>query len=1468
MTSLADKAILSGADNRPPMLEKDMYDSWKSRMELYMLNRQHGRMILESVEHGPLFWPTVEEDGVTRLKKYPELSAAEAIQADCDERECKLYDEFDKFAYRKGETLCDYYLRFSLLLNDMNMYNIKLEQFQVNTKFLNTLPPEWSKFVTDVKLVIDLHTTNVDQLHAYLGQHEYHANEVRLMHERISDPLALISQHQLNKTPYQHHQQSYHQPQFQQQASTYQSFPYATSYHTHQFVSQGPSSSNLSISYPVNNIPSTVNHNAYMASSSAPQIDYAPIAHHPSKFSSPETGLVVPVFQKGDDPIDVINHMMSFLTAVVTSRPFALGSGEASEKQRVIACFNCKGEGHMSKQCTKPNRKRDAEWFKDKVLLVQAQANGQVLQEEELEFLADPGTTESSSNQNVITTNAAYQADDLDAYDSDYDELNSAKIALMENLSHYGSDNLAESLTNQTVVTTNAAYQADDLDAYDSDCDELNSAKVALMANLSHYGSDNLAEKEESRNIDRELALEKHVKELNNIVFKRSQSAQIVHMLTKPQVFYNHSAKQALGFQNPCYLKKAQQLKQKLYDGCVIKKSEAIVVPDTEETLMLAEESLICLSKGQRFNFSRYIFDSLVRNVDSSSKFYMYPRFIQLIIQAQVVDLSSHTTRYISPALTQKVFAKMRRVGKGFSGVETPLFENMLGVREVDAEEEVQVPAQDDVDQENVTEEISDDVAQPTSPLPPSPVIPSSPPHQSPRPPPSQAAGSLSLLVQQVLDKCSAHVLRVKGLETANTAQQLEILKLKARVKKLERLNKVKSSKLRRLNKVGTSQRIESLEDLENVFNQERVNVDINEGIQLVVDQENDAEIEGRQADTQAEIYNIDLDHSSKVLSMQEDDAEVQEAVEIVTTAKLMTEVVTATSTQVVPAAKPAVVAVSTPISAVKPAAKPKVLKIVPAALAVSTRKRKGVIIRDPKEELHDDTPAETLSMKDKGKGILVEDPKPMKKKDQIEMDTEYARKLQEKEESHVQAKDVQAEDVQAAKGIQYIRRYHGYKKKPQSESEARKNMIAYLKNTEGFKMAFFKGKQEEIIKSINETPAQKAAKRRRLREQAKEDENLKRQLEVVVDEDDDVFIEATPIGTKVPVVNYEIVMINNKPRYKIIRADDTHQLYTSFITLLKFFNREDLEDLWKIVKARFSTSKPTKFSDDYLLVTLKTMFEKTDAQDVIWRSQQTEHGQALVKSWKLVHIITFTTTMYALLVEKKYPLSRFTLEQLVNVARLQQDAPSTSNSPTPTDTQSSVIPQDVEDDNLDMKVAHMGNDPLFGVPIPEVTSAQSTIPVSPQAIVQTNHPMPHHNSKWTKDHPLNNIIGQLDRPVSTWLQLHEQALFCYYITFLTSVEPKTYKEALTQSCWIEAMQEELNEFECLENKARLVARGYRQEEGIDFEESFAPVARLEAIRIFLAYSAHKNMVVYQMDVKTAFLNGNLREDVYVSQPD
>nr|GEW19328.1 reverse transcriptase domain-containing protein [Tanacetum cinerariifolium] len=254
------------------------------------------------------------------------------------------------------------------------------------------------------------------------------------------------------------------------------------------------------------------------------------------------------------------------------------------------------------------------------------------------------------------------------------------------------------------------------------------------------------------------------------------------------------------------------------------------------------------------------------------------------------------------------------------------------------------------------------------------------------------------------------------------------------------------------------------------------------------------------------------------------------------------------------------------------------------------------------------------------------------------------------------------------SKNPQYIKRYQGMKKRPQTESEARKNMMIYLKITAGYKMDFFKGmsyaeicpifqarfdenmrflfkskeemeeEDQEIIKSINETPAQKAAKRRKLSEEAQESEDLKKRSEVVDDEDDDVFIEATPLARKVPVVDYQIVLIDNKSRFKIIKADETYQLYISFITLLKNFNREYLENLWGIVKKRFSTSKPTNFFDEYLLLTLKTMFKKPDGQDDVWKSQRSVHGLALL----------------ILLVERRYPLSRFTLEQLVNVTRLQ----------------------------------------------------------------------------------------------------------------------------------------------------------------------------------------------------------------------
>nr|GEY90853.1 hypothetical protein [Tanacetum cinerariifolium] len=314
------------------------------------------------------------------------------------------------------------------------------------------------------------------------------------------------------------------------------------------------------------------------------------------------------------------------------------------------------------------------------------------------------------------------------------------------------------------------------------------------------------------------------------------------------------------------------------------------------------------------------------------------------------------------------------------------------------------------------------------------------------------------------------------------------------------------------------------------------------------------------------------MDHAVKVLSMQEDEPKVQEAVDVVTTAKLITKVVTAASTPVSDA------------STIIPAAKPKVLgatpTVVPIRVAVASTRRKKTI-------------------------------------------------------EHVKPK---------AKEDPYVKRYQVMKKRPQTEAQARRNMNMYLKNSAGFRLDYFKGmsyddirpifeakfnsniefllkskeqieeEENRAIESINETPAQKAAKRRKLNEEVKDVVDLKQHLEIVPDKDDDVFTDATPLARKVPVVNYQIIPLNNKPRYKIIRADGTHQL---------------------------------------------AMFERTDGQDQVWKSQRSVNGQAMVKSWKLlesygVHIISFTTTQPILLIERRYPLSKFTLDQMLNAVRLQ----------------------------------------------------------------------------------------------------------------------------------------------------------------------------------------------------------------------
>nr|GEU50788.1 hypothetical protein [Tanacetum cinerariifolium] len=1651
------------------------------------------------------------------------LLKLEALQADCDvkatniilqglpleiyalERECKLYDEFDKFAYRKGETLCDFYLRFSLLLNDMNMYIMKLKQFQVNMKFLNTLPPEWSKFVTDVKLVRDLHTTNVDQLHAYLGQHEYHANEVRLMHERTSDPLAL-----LNMPTYTHHQQSYHQPQFQQQASTYQTSPYATSYRTPQFVSQGPSSSNLSISYPVNDTSSTINHNAYLAPHQLLRLTMLQCCYFKGRQNFMSDG---------------------------SSRPFTSGSGGASAKQTVIMCYNCKGESHMSKQCTKTKRKRDTEWFKDKVLLVQAQANGQVLQEEELEFLADPGTAESSSNQNVVTTNAAYQADDLDAYDLDCDEIDSTKIALMANLSHYGSDNLAE-VNNQdnrtnylipqemqvpltfkqsTILTqSNTEITSDsNIISYSQYMNEsqYNTAQNSTLPTLQDdlilsvieqlktqvvncikINQDNKQVNELlTAELGRELALENQVKEPNNIVFKRSQSAQTVHMLTKPQVFYNHSTRQALGFQNPCYLKKAQQLKPKLYDGCVIEKSDAVVIPDTEETLMLAEEM-------QTDEPNLYAITTIVEVSKELPKVNMVNSCLKklkfhLASFNMVVKERTTATAITKVTEVQNIFKQMKLAveqhceekNKFQNKMKKVLQENDRLLTQALSVEIMNVVVHDNVKsaclnvdvcahcvtieselkKDFIKKECYETLIQKYHTL---------------------EKHSISLEVNNQLKieifqrntlsspesaLTFAELFEINDLKAQAQAKDTVILKLKEKLRSLNgdvnarKVNREveeiktlnielyhKDTKLvaenehlkqtyKQLYESIKSSRVQSKEqcdDLINKLNKLKGKAIPTEAVSL-----NPIDHELLKVDVAPLVLKLRKNrtaHTDYIRHTQEEAATLREIIE---SERLLSLLNTSLDYALTPKNKTKQITLTEQI----------------------TELGKTTVTTPPSANINSNTPvlfSTGVTLVSSASGSMSQD---NTKKNRIRRTQRKAKKNKIEDHLRTVKSSLNKKSVVDSKGTSSIinsvsnvnsdLKCASLKRKVWQPTGNMFKTVGHIWKPTGRTFTLVGNvchltriatptivPPREPIPIVNSTDKPvvtlvysrktKAAKRKFLTKRKPNNswgslsfnvpssliacrndhvakimgygdyqignvtisrvyyvEGLGHNLFFVgqfCDSDlevafcqhtcfirnlDGVDLLTGSRGNNLYTLSLQYMMASS-PIYLLSKASKTKSwlwhrclshlnfgainhlarqglvrglpklkfekiTFVQHVQRVKFLrSKEETPDFiikflkmirvkLKVSVCRIQTDNETEFVNQTLRdyyeevgISHETSVARSPQQNgVVERRNRTlTEAARMIKLPDLSFFHVFGALYYPTndsenlgLVRTSSPSTSYVpplrndwdllfqpmFDELLNPppsvvnqapkviapiaevippvhadstgspssTTVDQDAPSLSKSHTTTEIQSSVIPQDIGDDNLDMEVAHMGNDPLFGVHILEVTSAQSSSTTSPQSIVQTNHPMPHHNSKWMKDHPLNNIIGQLFRP--------------------------TYKEALTQSCWIEAMDEELNEFERLEvwelvprpdqvmvvtlkwiYKVKLdelgVARGYRQEEGIDFEESFASVARLEAIRIFLAYAAHRNMVVYQMDVKTAFLNGNLREEVYVNQPD
>nr|GEV65175.1 hypothetical protein [Tanacetum cinerariifolium] len=438
------------------------------------------------------------------------------------------------------------------------------------------------------------------------------------------------------------------------------------------------------------------------------------------------------------------------------------------------------------------------------------------------------------------------------------------------------------------------------------------------------------------------------------------------------------------------------------------------------------------------------------------------------------------------------------------------------------------------------------------------------------------------------MDTCTTLTRRVEQLEQDKVAKALEITKLKSRVKKLEKRNN--ASKLKRLKNVGSAQRIDTSDDtvMDDVSNQERMIADIDANTDVVLEEAKDVA-----ADIVKDVQDADIEDKP---------AELQEVVDVVTTAKIITEVVTAASTTITAADVPIPAAITVAASTLT---------------AAPSRRRKGVVIRDPKET----TTTSIITYpkaksKDKGKGILVEEPKPLKKQAQIEQDEKYARELVAELNKNIDWDEVIDHVKRKNKEDNAVMIYQALKRKPQTKAQARKNMMLYLKNVAGLKMDYFKGMTYDDIRPIFEKHFDSnVAFLQKTKEQMDEEDSraLKRlnesQEEKVAKRQklDEEFILL--VERRYPLTRFTLDQMLNNVRLEVEEESEVS------LELL----REDLEVLWQLVKERVATAKPNNFYDDFLLITLGAMFEKPDIHAQIWKNQRSVHGQAKVKSWKLL---------------------------------------------------------------------------------------------------------------------------------------------------------------------------------------------------------------------------------------------------------
>ncbi|GJW96672.1 retrovirus-related pol polyprotein from transposon TNT 1-94 [Tanacetum coccineum] len=1341
----------------------------------------------------------------------------------------------------QGESLHKYYLRFTLLLNDMNIYKMPLEQFQVNTKFLNTLPAEWSKFVTDVKLVKDLHTTNVDQIHAHLEQHERHANEGR---------------------------------------------------------------------------------------------------------------------------------QTSFASG--TTRTYNLGaSGSNSGKQRTAICYNCKEEGHMSKQCTKPKRKRDDSWFKEKVLLAQAQAHVQILNEEELAFLVDPDILEGQATQTVITHNAAYQADDLDAYDSDCDELNTAKVALMVNLSHYGLDALDEA----AIQNSNSSVQQDALNSVNSPEPTLSSrpTKVEVPKKLPKVSMVNtslkklkyhLAAPKELFNTFGQYLIDE-LSEVQNVFLQMEQAVEQYRLESKT---FEVKMNQVLN-ENERLLEQVinkdivniimnssvdiASVNMHKCEKCLKLKNELLNKQDFEEkkiydklfkSFTTLEKHCISLEFDSQINQEIFQRDNSVSNQNAPSFDQLF-ELNELKAQSQEKDTVIKKLKERIKSLSGKM--NEDKIKKDLEEIETinikldhrvskliaenehlkqtykQLYDSIKPTRIRSKEQSLKddlrklkgkALVDNDVTKHTIDPEMLKIDVEPITPK----LLNKKTAHSAYIKHTQEEATVLRDLVEHVkskypldhsLESACRYAKLIQELLTNisktcpsinNTDGKLVAVTPKNKDKRVRFTEPVTSSGNTITKTASTSNLVSNKPMLSSTGVKPSTSASGSQPsgntkkdkIQQTPSSTQKNKVEAHPRKVKSSLKNKDCVVAPKgTANVQHSKLNANSELKCVKCNGCMLSdnhdlCVLDFINNVNARVKSKSIKKSSKRKVWKPTGK--VFTNIGYIWRPTGRTFTIVGNACPLTRITTTTkvPLRKLTALDnetsKPAVTLVYSQKPRKSKTNVPASKSKVLKSvsANKKEPSNNLYTLSLGDMMASSPICLL-----------SKASKTKSWLWHRRLSHLNFGAINHLARHGLVRGLPKLKFEKdhlcsacAMGKSKKKPHKPKSEDTNQEKLYLLHMDLCGPMRVTSVNGK----KYILVIVDDYSRFTWVKCLRSKDEALDFI--IKFL---------KMIQVRLKQNGIIKRRNRTLIEVARTMLIYVKAPLFLWAeavatSCYTQNRYDKLNNLSFFHVFgalcystndsenldfdeltamafehnssgpafpEMTPAIISLgLVPIPPPLTPFvptsrtpdiialmtevvSPEPTVSTGSpsstiVDQDAPSPSNSQTTPETQSPILPNDVEEDNHDLDVVHMNNNPFFGITIPENDSEASSSDVIPIVV-----------------------------PVSTRLQLHEQALFCYYDVFLTSVEPKNYKDALTQACWIEEMQEELNEFERLEvwelvprpdkvivitlkwiykvkldelggilkNKACLVAHSYRQEKGIDFEESFTLVARLDAFE----FSSH-----------------------------